>query len=191
MGQTVGQNRNSLETALSWWKIWIWIIPPDPNNRKERKPSSVWSESTFEISETRQTKQNNQRIKQSHALSLSLKKQIFDFFFLFWKHVVFFFFGVWFPRSRTRWEAILQSQREISRSLVLQVFIYITLFLYWISLKLRFRYFEWFIYLFSFFFLLVRFLKLYNRDGVESIGLDDAASRLGVFFFFFIDVFSF
>lgn len=185
MGQTVGQNRNSLETALSWWKIWIWIIPPDPNNRKERKPSSVWSESTFEISETRQRKQNNQRIKQSHALSLSLKKQIFDFFFLFWKHVVFFFFGVWFPRSRTRWEAILQSQREISRSLVLQVLIYITLFLYWISLKLRFRYFEWFIYLFSFFFLLVRFLKLYNRDGVESIGLDDAASRLGLFLFLY------
>lgn len=156
MGQTVGQNRNSLETALSWWKIWIWIIPPDPIGRKGNPPPSDPNPHLKFPKPAKQNKTINGSNRVTLPLCLSrkrkIKKLIFDFFFFFvWKHVVFFFFGVWFPRSRTRWEAILQSQREISRSLVLQVFIYITLLLYWIFLKLRFRYFEWFIYLFSFF----------------------------------------
>lgn len=88
MGQTVGQNRNSLETALSWWKIWIWIIPPDPIGRKGNPPPS---DPNPHLKFPKPAKQNK-TINGSNRVTLSLfvsqekgksRNRYLIFFFLF------------------------------------------------------------------------------------------------------------
>lgn len=87
-----------------------------------------------------------------------------------------------FPGNGISRSAILLPEGEISRGFGLQVLsLYLSLSLSLSSIYDHLRFLIWFLLDLSLYFVkcFLSFLKLYNRDGVDLIGLDDAAGRLG------------